>query len=269
VAAMQRAPLGAARFAFLDHDGPLAFAHRGGAAEAAENTWAAFSRAYALGFRYFETDVQISADGVAVLIHDPDLTRVAGRPAMVGELRWSELRHVTIGGEQTIPRLDEALSAWPDARWNLDAKQDSSVEALIESVGRTGALERVCVTCFSDRRLARVKQALGPRLCTGMGPKAIAELRLASLAPSSVALRARFCAYGAAQVPLRWGVIPVIDARFLAFAHRAGVAVHAWTIDTEPDMNRLLDLGVDGIMTDRPTVLRRVLRRRQQWPEAR
>jgi len=165
--------------------------------------------------------------------------------------------------------LDDALAAWPDARWNLDAKEDSSVEVLVSAIERTGTLDRVCVTAFSDRRLARVRARLGPSLCTGMGPAAVAALRLASLLPSGVPLAARFSEFGAAQVPMRSGVVPLVDQRLVDGAHRAGLQVHVWTIDTAPVMRRLVDLGVDGIMTDAPTVLRTVLGERGRWPGVR
>jgi glycerophosphoryl diester phosphodiesterase len=260
-----RPPPGADRFPFLDHAGPIAFAHRGGAHERPENTWASFSHAYELGYRYMESDVHATADDVAVLIHDPDLRRLAGRDERVERLTWAELQTHTGGGE-AVPRLDEALERWPDARWNLDAKADRSVDVMVETIRRTGTVDRVCVTSFSDARLTRIQQALGPRVCTALGPNTLTALRLASLLPSRVPLGDRFSAFGAVQAPVRWGLAPVVDRRFVATAHRAGLAVHVWTIDTVPVMRRLLDLGVDGIMSDEPTLLRDVLTERGFWP---
>jgi glycerophosphoryl diester phosphodiesterase len=256
----------AARFAFLDHPGPIPFAHRGGAAEAPENTLASFAHARSLGYRYVETDVHATSDGVVVVIHDPVLDRVSDRSGSVGALPWSEVARARLPDGEAVPRLDEVLERWPELRWNIDAKHDQVVDPLAEVIRRTGAIGRVCVTSFSDRRIARLRRALGPGLCTGMGPRALTRLRLDS-ALRSVAPWAGLGGFdaAAAQVPPRWGAIPVIDAAFVTGAHRAGLAVHAWTIDDEATMDRLLDLGVDGIMTDRPTVLRAVLARRRQW----
>lgn len=255
------------RFAFLDHDGPVAFAHRGGALENPENTWASFRHAVSLGYLYMETDVHATSDGVAAVIHDPDLSRVAGVAANVRDLTWDDLSRIDLPGDQRVPRLDELLEEWPGVRWNLDAKHDSSVAVMVETIKRTASLERVCVTSFSDRRLGAVRRALGPGLCTAMGPAAITALRVASLPPLAPArlLRASFRAFGAAQVPTRQGAIPIVDTRFVSSAHAAGLEVHVWTIDHEGEMDRLLDLGVDGIMTDRPSLLKEVLERRGEW----
>jgi glycerophosphoryl diester phosphodiesterase len=159
------------------------------------------------------------------------------------------------------------LAAWPEVRWNIDAKHDSVVGPLIETIHRAGALERVCVTSFSDRRLKRIRRALGPKACSGMGPAATTALRLASVLPEPLSTRigARLAGYGAAQVPLRQGRLPLVDRRFVSTAHRYGLQVHVWTVDDAATMNRLLELGVDGIMTDRPTALKEILVLRQSW----
>jgi glycerophosphoryl diester phosphodiesterase len=254
-------------FAFLDQAGPVAFAHRGGGKERPENTWASFSHARDLGYRYLETDVHATADGVVAVIHDPFLDRVTDRSGVVETLPWSTLADARIDGTERIPRLDELLAEWPEIRWNIDAKHEAVVEPLLDVLRAADALERVCVTSFSDARIERIRAAAGPKLCTSTGPRAIAALRLASVAPWAASVIDRWGAAGATQVPVRWGALPVIDRRFIDFAHRRGIAVHAWTIDDEAAMVRLLDTGVDGIMTDRPTLLRNVLRRRGQWTQ--
>jgi glycerophosphoryl diester phosphodiesterase len=260
-------PTTPARYAFLDHPGPIPFAHRGGAGEAPENTWTSFSHAVDLGYRYLETDAHATADGVVLAIHDPDLARTAGQAGLVRDMRSQDLAAVRLAGDEPIPRLDELLAAWPDVRWNIDAKHDSVVEPLAHTLQRLGAVDRVCVTSFSDRRLSRISREIGPRLCTAMGPASIASLRLASLLPGRAAPAriGRLRQFGAAQVPLRQGVLPIVDRRFIATAHRVGLHVHVWTVDNEVVMARLLDLGVDGIMTDRPTALKAVLEQRGAW----
>lgn len=261
-----------ARYAFLDQSGPIAFAHRGGALEAPENTWKAFRRSVSLGYQYIETDVHATLDGIVVTAHDPDLARSMGRPDMIRETRWSALAAMRpSGSDDPLPRLDDVLAAWPELRWNIDAKHDSVVGPLIETIHRSGAVERVCITSFDQRRTARIRRALGPRLCTSMGPPATGALRLASVLPTRAGLRAERRAgsylgrFGAAQVPVRQGRIPLVDTRFIAAAHRLGVAVHVWTVDEADEMRRLLDLGVDGIMTDRPSTLKEVLLARGSW----
>ena len=242
---------------------PLAFAHRGGAAEGDENTAEAFARAVKLGYRYVETDVHATADGVPVVIHDPALDRLAGRSARVDELTWADLSTVRIGGAAAVPRLADVLDAWPEIRFNVDVKADRVVEPAVEAVRRTGAGDRVLLASFSDARLARARALAGPRVATSLGIRAVTRLRIASVAGLPLRLPASAVA---AQIPVRHGRIAVLTARFLAYLHRLGLAVHVWTIDDPNEMNHLLDMGVDGIMTDRIEVLHDVYSARGIWP---
>jgi glycerophosphoryl diester phosphodiesterase len=257
----------APRFAFLDHPAPIAFAHRGGALEAPENTWAAFTHAYELGYHYMETDVHATRDGVVVAIHDADLSRTSDHTGPVRDVDWEHLEGVRVAGDHAVPRLDELLKEWPEIRWNVDAKHDTVVGPLVETIQRTGAIDRVCVTSFSDLRLRRIREELGPRACMAMGPLGTILLRAASLSPGILgrAGGALLAGYGAVQVPVRRGRIPFVDRRFIETCHRAGLQLHIWTVDDAVTMERLLDLGVDGIMTDRPTALKEVLVRRHSW----
>jgi glycerophosphoryl diester phosphodiesterase len=259
----------AVRYAFLagaapGEAPPLAFAHRGGAAAGDENTVAAFQRAVDLGYRYLETDTQATADGVAMVFHDATLTRILGRADKLARLRYADLASIRSGGEPVVPRLDDLLTAWPHVRFNVDVKADTVVGPAIEVVRRTGTLERVLIASFSDRRLARVRAVLGPRLATSLGPRAVAGL----LAASRVGRGGRRAVAGAAaaQVPMGAGPLRVVDRRFVAHAHALGLHVHVWTIDEPGPMNHLLDLGVDGIMTDHVDVLHDVYARRGLWP---
>ena len=254
------------RWAFLDHPGPIPFAHRGGASEHPENTMAAFGAAVALGYRYLETDVHVTADGVVVAFHDDVLDRVTDRTGPIAMLPWAEVRRARVGppvdgsSDQGVPPLEDVLGTWPEVRVNIDAKQDRSVAPLVEVLRRTQAFDRVCVAAFSDRRLARFRRLTGGQVCTSMGPAEIARVRVASLTGRTGPIVA-----ACAQVPVRYGGIRIVDPPFVAAAHRRGVQVHVWTVDEPAEMERLLDLGVDGIMTDRPALLKKVLEQRGQW----
>lgn len=245
-----------ARHPYLEWHGPLPFAHRGGASDAPENTMPAFEYAVGLGFRYLETDVHVTADGVLVAFHDDDLERTCGRPGRISQLPWSEVRAARVNGVAAIPLLDDVLGAWPDVRVNIDCKSDAAVDALVTTLRRSAALERVCVGAFSDRRIRRLRSALGPELCSALGPAGVAALRFGAPTPSGA---------HTAQVPVRQGRLTIVDEAFVARAHRRGIQVHVWTVDDPSEMERLLDLGVDGLMTDRPTVLRDVLTDRGHW----
>jgi glycerophosphoryl diester phosphodiesterase len=260
-----------ARHPFLEHDGPLAMVHRGGAAEAHENSLAAFQRAVDLGYRYVETDVQATSDGVLLAFHDRHLDRVTDSSGRISELPFAAVARARIGGTEPIPLLGDLLTSFPDVRFNIDSKHPSTLRPLVEVLRRTNALHRVCLASFSDRRLGWLRSALGPKVCSALGPREVAGLKLASVSGRHMRwLRRRLPATAlAVQVPAGPAALPLVDRRFVDTAHRLGLSVHIWTVDTAPAMERLLDLGVDGIMTDRPEVLRSVLQRRGLWPGAR
>lgn len=188
------------RFSFLDAPLPLAMAHRGGAREGVENTMPAFAAAVALGYRYVETDVHATSDGQLVAFHDRSLRRLTGLTGRIGDLTWAQLSAVELPGDERVPLLEDVLAAWPQLRVNIDVKAEPAVGPLAEVIRRAGALDRVCVTSFSDRRVATLRRAMGPRLCTALGPREALRLRLASYRTARVAghpaFRARSCRSG-------------------------------------------------------------------------
>ncbi len=251
------------RFAFLDSAFPLAFVHRGGAEHGAENSLSAISAAIALGYRYLETDVHTTADDVAVVFHDRTLDRVTDRTGRIDRLPWSQVKKARILGSEPIPRLDELLDSFPELRINMDLKSPGAVAGVTRAIVRAGAVDRVCVASFIDARIEAARRVLGPRLCTSLGRRGVAALRLASFSPrASAALRVRAAC---AQVPMSVAGRPVVDLRMLDTAHALGLQVHVWTLNSGPEITAALDLGVDGIMTDAPTMLRDVLESRGQW----
>ena len=311
--------------AFLDAPGPLAFAHRGGAAHAPENSWRAFEHAVGLGYRYLETDLQATADGVLVAFHDKTLTRVCGQDGRVCRLSHAELSAARIDGTEPIPVLEELLTAWPGVRFNLDVKGVPAIAPLPEVLRRTNAWDRVCLVSFSASRLRATRRALGRPVCMAASPLGTAVVRFggprgrhdrtgpgrglepsggsggalarASTGGSGGSLpqastggsggsfpqastggsRGRLAAPGQQkQWPLtdwltRSGVrclqVPASMATpsFIARSHTLGLQVHAWTVNDQPTMQRLLDLGADGIMTDQTVALRELLIARGQW----
>jgi glycerophosphoryl diester phosphodiesterase len=253
----------AARFAFLDGATPLAMAHRGGAVEHLENSMPAFEACVALGYRYLETDVRATADGVLVAFHDSHLERVSDRTGRLEQLPWSEVAQARIGGREPLVRLEDLLGAWPDVRFNLDIKAAGVLAPLVRLVRRMKVADRLCLASFSDARIAAARRLFGPAVCTSLGPRGVAALRLSSYSPRAAGL-VRMNA-GCAQVPLHLGGRALVDERFVTAAHARGLQVHVWTVDTEEEVARLLDLGVDGVMTDRPGMLREVLEKRGQW----
>ncbi|MBM9595802.1 glycerophosphodiester phosphodiesterase family protein [Roseitranquillus sediminis] len=248
-----------AHYAFLDHARPLAFAHRGASEESEENTLAAFREAAHLGFRYIETDVQASLDGVPVIFHDDALERMTGERGRIGDLPWRILSRLRTRAGEPLLRLDEALDALPEIRFNIDAKSDASVTPIAEAVQRAGAVERICVASFDVHRTLRLRRLLGEKLCWSPSHRGVARLWLARWLP------VRIPSFPVVQVPTHFHRIPIVTPRFVEAAHGRGIQVHVWTIDEPAEMERLLDMGIDGLMTDRPRLLRDVLRRRGEW----
>lgn len=248
--------------AYLDNDRPIAFAHRGGTTEAPENSLRAFRDAYDLGFRYLETDVHATSDGILVAFHDDDLERTCGEKRTIAGSTRAQLASARLAGTDPIPLLDELLDEFPDARLNIDCKADQALEPLIRTLRDRDILDRVCIGSFSDRRLARVREEFGHRVCTSMGPREVASIALRSI--TFLPVRSAGPAL-AAQVPVSQGPVPVTTERFVRNAHALGIQVHVWTIDDPAEMNRLLDLGVDGIMSDDTRALRDVFMTRGIW----
>jgi glycerophosphoryl diester phosphodiesterase len=256
-----------ARHPFLDHDNPIPFAHRGGEVGGLENSMAAFQDAYDLGYRYLETDLHATADGVLVAFHDERLDRVTDRSGPISELTWDEVAKARIGGREPIPRFEELLASFPDVRWNLDVKADPALQPLLTLLAEDDdLLQRTCVGAFSDARLVSVRTVLGERVCTSAGPNEVRQLRATSLLGR---FSARLpIAADCVQIPPRYGRIPLVDRALLGAARAQGMPVHVWTINEEAEMHRLLSLGVDGVFTDATRTLREVLEQRGEWPAA-
>ncbi|MEU6406483.1 glycerophosphodiester phosphodiesterase [Streptomyces sp. NPDC046985] len=250
-----------ARHPYLDHPGPLPFAHRGGDADGLENTAAQFRRAVERGYRYVETDVHATADGRLVAFHDATLDRVTDGAGRIADLPWREVRQARVAGREPVPLFEELLEAFPEARWNVDVKAEPALLPLLELIERTDAWGRVCVGSFSEARVARAQRLAGPRLATSFGVRGVLGLRLRSWGVPAAVRRSAV----AAQVPESQSGVPVVDARFVRAAHARGLHVHVWTVNDPERMHRLLDLGVDGIMTDHIDTLREVMEARGVW----
>lgn len=229
---------------------------------------AAFENARSLGFGYVELDVRATADGVLVVYHDPVLDTLTDRSGGVSELSWSEVREARVEGEEPVPRLEEVLDAWPDLRVNIDPKHPKAVEPLVKILRARDCADRVCISTFSDRRTLLVRRLLGNRYCTATTVSNIARIRAESLLPprpNQISGKTANPKAGCAQVPASIHGRRLVDERFVQTAHRHGLQVHVWTVNTASEMHSLLDIGVDGIMTDEITLLRSVLIERGQW----
>ncbi|MGE9807290.1 MULTISPECIES: glycerophosphodiester phosphodiesterase [unclassified Janibacter] len=245
-----------------DEQQPLAIAHRGGAGLAPENTLAAFARSSALGVRYLESDIKLTADGELVCFHDELLDRCTDGRGRIGAHTLKQLRDVRVEGTEPIPTLAEALEAFPDARFTIDLKDQAAIEPLARLLQRRDFAERLCVAGAWDSWLEQLRsQAPGVR--TALGWRSLTTLIACSKAGAPIparTLRGRF-----AHVPISLGRVPVFADRLVARTHRLGLRLVVWTVDDPELMHRLLDAGVDGLISDRPDILREVMISRGQW----
>lgn len=254
--------------AFFAGPRPLAFAHRGGSKLWPENTLVAFQGAIDLGFRYIETDVHLSRDGVVVVHHDARLDRTTNATGLVRDRTFAELQridagyHFTTDGRTfpyrgqgvTIPSFEQALELHPDVRFNVELKQKhpDMAAAFLEIIERRKLHDRVLVAAADDAVGRAFDAVSSGRVARSPGTRGVlafwlfARAGLTRLLPLS---------YDALQVPVQHAGLTVVDRRFIDAAHSQDLQVHVWTVDDEAEMRRLIALGVDGLMTDRPDTL--------------
>jgi glycerophosphoryl diester phosphodiesterase len=255
---------------YLSQEHPLRLGHRGSNLLWPQNTMVAFSWALGLGLRYLETDVHATRDGRVVAFHDDRLDLLTDGTGNVWDRDWEDLRALDAayrfdaahgyplrGTGVRLPLLEEVLGTFPQCLLNLDLKQEGMEDLLAAEITRLGAEDRVLVGSFHDRRITRFRQASAGRVATSAGPSEV----LAAVTAAHLRRPARGPA-DAYQVPERSGPLRVVGKRFVEAAHAAGKQVHVWVVNDPAAMHRLLDLGVDGIVSDRADLLVEVVAER-------
>ena len=250
---------------YLDSATPVAIAHRGFSTEGLENSLPAFRAAVRLGYGYVETDVHTTADGVALVFHDPTLDRVTDVHGSIAALTAAQVAAARINGREPIPTLAELVTALPGVRINLDVKDDASVATVAAAIEKYRLHERVCVASFSDRRRRAVLRRLSRRTASSAGRGCTAAFVLLGPWLPQRLMRWLLRDVDCLQVPLTYRSIRVVTPHAIARAHALGLKVHVWTINAPAMMHRLFDMGVDGVMTDRADVLAAVMRERGYW----
>jgi glycerophosphoryl diester phosphodiesterase len=251
---------------FLDYPRPHAFAHRGGAAHAPENSWTAFEHAVKLGYAYLETDARATSDGKLMAFHDRTLDRATDASGPIGSRTYREVSALRVAGSEPIPLIEDLLGTWPHARFNIDLKDEPGIALLADVLRRTGAWDRVCLTSFSGSRLRTARGLLDRPVCMATSPAVIAAV-LCTIGAAAERRQTGLLARRLAQWQVRCAQVPgkVASASFVRRAHALGLDVHVWAINGRAEMSRLLDRGADGIMTDDIETLREVLIERGQW----
>ena len=227
-----------------------AFAHRGGANDFVENTLEAFEQSINLGFKYIEIDVRATKDNKLVIFHDPDLKRMLNLEIDISSINYDELSNYKINGVHKIPTFLETVSSWPNINFNIDPKSDKSAELLIGELKSVGNLDRFCVGSFDSTKLNKIRNAFDNKLCTSMGTNEVINfyfLRFFGINSINTPCL---------QLPYYKNGFKIITAKLIRDAHKFNKKVHAWTIDDPKEISELLDMGIDGIMTDSPELLK-------------
>ncbi len=240
-----------------------ALAHRGFSITGLENSMAAFKAAVDLGYRYVETDAHGTKDGKAVALHDASLDRTTDGHGEVADLNWSEVKGARIGGVEPVPLLEDLLGTWPALKVNIDVKAPSGIAAIADAIERTGAHDRVCIASFSTARRQATVALLSKPVATSAGTREAAAFFAGGLLGAT--MDAPLVAVDAVQVPAKMGPVRILTQRHVAAAHAAGKQVHVWTINDRTEMERLITMGVDGIVSDRADLLKEVLVARGLW----
>jgi glycerophosphoryl diester phosphodiesterase len=261
----------------LDADWPANFAHRGASSRAPENTLEAFRLAAESGAGGLELDIHMTSDAGVVVIHDDTVDRTTDGAGLVRDMTLREVRGLDAGyrfapkGEATypyrgrgvrVPALGEVLRGFPDLKVNIDVKEDQPgvEEALLKTILDANAGERVLVVSEIPAVLERFRELSGSEVATGASRREVEDFYRMSRQGLEGSLNP---AYEALQVPVEFAGSELVTPRFVEAAHGRGVRVDVWTINDAQEMRRLLDLGVDGLMTDRPELLSKVLGERR------
>ena len=238
----------------------LAFAHRGGNEFAPENSFRAFKSAVDIGYKYLETDVHLTKDGFLIAFHDDTLDRVTDKSGLIRDLTLSEIKKAKIAGTDEIPLLSELLNSFTDCFFNIDCKVDETVQPLINLINNKDFINRVCIGSFSQKRINFIRKSLGKEVKTSMGP---AEVILSKFL-SYTSLGYNFKSSYTSILIRRYG-INLLDERNINYLKSNNQKVIAWTINDEDQMKMLINIGIDGIMTDNLTLLKKVLIEESLW----
>ena len=234
---------------YLQYDGLTVLAHRGGADESFENTLESFDYSKSLGCKFIETDVQVSADGIPYIFHDDDLKRVLNMSSRFDSLSSQEIDKLKIFDQYRIPKLEEALNEFPDISFQIDFKTDEVVAPALDVIKKTKSFERICVASFNSERLKRVRSTY-PDLCISMGPNEVIKTLISSFGLYKGAIDG-----DCLQIPIRYYGVRVVTKRFVKYLKSRGLKIMVWTINDVKTFEYLIELKVDGIITDKPKLL--------------
>jgi glycerophosphoryl diester phosphodiesterase len=234
---------------YLNYSGVAVLAHRGGSLESYENTIESFHYSNNIGCKFIETDVQLSSDGIPYIFHDDTFLRLLGKNIIFNSLDSSEIDKLRLFENHPIPKLDTVLKTFPDLYFQIDVKTDEVAMPALEVINKCNAEDRVCIASFNSTRLQNVYNKY-PEICLSMGPNEVLKMLL-----SSFGLYRKSIIGDCLQIPIYQYGIKLVTKRFVEFVHKKGLKICVWTINDETTFKNLIDIGVDGIITDKPKLL--------------
>ncbi len=236
-------------------------AHRGASLLATENSFESFRKALDLGYRIIETDIHSSKDGTAYIFHDATLERLTGENLKISDLNDIDIDSLKLNKSSIIPRLSNVFEEFPEGLFNLDAKTWESIMPIASVIKKMGCHSRVCIGSFNHKRINAIIGELGVETCHSMGTRDVIKFYLGAQIQRNQSFTSQCI-----QLPIKQFGISLMTEKVLKYARKLGIKIHFWTINDPVTMQKLLELNVDGIMTDDCVLLKKIMKKKNKWP---
>ena len=246
---------------FIRSTNIVPIAHRGASLLASENSFESFRKAFDLGYRVIETDIHSSKDGTAYIFHDITLERLTGENLKISDLKDVDIDSLKINNSSVIPRLSNVFEEFPEGLFNLDAKTWKSTMPIVETIKNMGCRSRVCIGSFNDWRINAIIKELGLETCHSMGTSNVIKFYLGAQLGTEQHFTSQCI-----QLPIKMFGISLTTRQVLSYARKLGIKIHFWTVNNPVVMQNLLELNVDGIMTDDCALLKTIMEEKHKWP---
>ena len=246
---------------YMNSSNIVPIAHRGASLVAAENSLESFRKAFDLGYRVIETDIHSSKDGTAYIFHDKSLERLTGENLKISDLKDVDIDSLKVNKSSIIPRLSNVFEEFPEGLFNLDAKTWQATIPITNTIKKMGCSSRVCIGSFNDKRIDAIIRELGLETCHSMGTSNVIKFYLGA----QLGIEQHFTAQ-CIQLPVEQFGISLVTQTILRHARKLGIKIHFWTINNSALMQKLLELDVDGIMTDDCALLKKIMEEKHKWP---
>ena len=247
---------------YINSTNIVPIAHRGASLLANENSIESFRRALDLGYRVLETDVHGSKDGTAYIFHDDTLERLTGESLRISDLKDTDIDSLKVNTSSIIPRLSSIIEEFPEGLFNLDAKTWEATTPIVNTIRKMQFSTKVCIGSFNNARINVIINELGPETCHSMGTSNVIKFFVGA----HLGIKQNFTSQ-CIQLPIKQFGISLITRKILKYADQLSIRIHFWTINDPTIMKKLIELNVDGIMTDDCILLKDVMQKHNEWPK--